>query len=91
ASITLGQAITPEVVAQVLLHPEGNIKGSPPKARIVPLINKVDDDSRLAEARELAQRLIERGAGRVVLAHAAFEPTVVEVLQPRFDSSAKLC
>jgi len=84
ASITLGQAITSEVVAKVLLHPEGNIKGSPPKARIIPLINKVDDDSRLAEARELAQLLIERGAGRVVLAHAAFEPPVVEVLTNSF-------
>ena len=86
ASIDMGQAITSEVVATVLLHPEGNIKGSPQKARIVPLINKVDDDSKLAKAREVARRLIEHGARRVVLAHTAFEPPVVEVLQPEAGS-----
>ncbi|MEE8472066.1 MAG: selenium cofactor biosynthesis protein YqeC, partial [Dehalococcoidia bacterium] len=81
ASIDLGQPVTAEVVATVMLHPQGNIKGAPPGARVVPLINKVDDDNLLDRARELARRLLERGAGRVVLAHTAFEPRVVEVLE----------
>ena len=81
ASMDLGQSVTAEVVALVLLHPEGNIKGAPVGARVVPLINKVDDDTLRDSARELARRLLERGAGRVVLAHTAFEPRVVEVLE----------
>lgn len=75
-----GEKITAEAIALVMLHPQGNIKGSPEGARIIPLINKVDDNDRLLKARDLARILIKHGAKQVVLAHAAFEPEVVEVI-----------
>lgn len=38
----LGAPVTPATVAAVLCHPEGGVKGAPPGARIVPVLNKVD-------------------------------------------------
>lgn len=78
--LSLGEAVTPEAVAQVMLHAEGNIKGAPPGARIIPVINKVDDHTQLAPAQEVASRLLERGARRVLLTHLAPRPRVVEVI-----------
>lgn len=80
ANIHMGELITSEVVAEVMLHPQGNIKGSPKGARVIPLINKVDSQERLALAREIARHLLQRGARKVVLARCADEPPVVEVV-----------
>lgn len=79
-SLKPGDIITPEAVATVMLHPQGNIKGSPAGARIIPLINKVEDDYELVQARMIARLLIKGGAGSVILAHAAHEPEVIEVI-----------
>lgn len=79
-SLKPGDIITAEAIALVMLHPQGNIKGSPKGARIIPFINKVDDNETLLRARELAKLLIKRGARQVVLAHAAFKPEIVEVV-----------
>lgn len=38
----LGVAVTPELVADVLAHPQGGLKGRPGTARVVPLVNKAD-------------------------------------------------
>ncbi len=78
--LSLGEAVTPEAVAHVMLHAEGNIKGTPPGARIIPVINKVDGHAQLAPAQEVASRLLERGARRVLLTHLAPRPRVVEVI-----------
>jgi len=78
--LSLGATVTPKAIAQVMLHPEGNIKGAPPGARIVPVINKVDAHAQLAPAREVACHLLERGAEKVVLTHLAPRPRVVEVV-----------
>jgi molybdenum cofactor cytidylyltransferase len=52
-----GSAITPDVVARTLAHPEGGAKNLPGGARLVPLLNKADTcDSRAL--RETALRLL---------------------------------
>ncbi len=78
--LPLGAPLTPEAIAAVLLDPRGNVKGAPPGARIVPLINKVDDTPALARARVLAAALLARGAARVVLGRLASDPPVADVL-----------
>jgi len=78
--LSLGAMVTPKAIAQVMLHHEGNIKGTPPGARIVPLINKVDGHTRLSLAREVARHLLEGGAEKVILTHLALRPQVVEVV-----------
>ncbi len=55
-----GELITQEAVATLLTHPRGIIQHSPPSARIVPFINKVDEPSRLPVARALAEEIINR-------------------------------
>ncbi|MBI2909979.1 MAG: putative selenium-dependent hydroxylase accessory protein YqeC [Chloroflexi bacterium] len=83
AGIRMGEEMTPRVVADVMLHPRGIIKGAPAAARVVPLVNKVDGEERLQAARQLAQQLAGRGIRRVVLARCMVEPPVVEVLEAR--------
>ena len=61
----LGAPVTPATVAGVLCHPEGGLKGAPPGARIVPVLNKADSryqgpaDKLPAAAAEIAGRLLD--------------------------------
>ncbi|MFN8458619.1 MAG: selenium cofactor biosynthesis protein YqeC [Anaerolineae bacterium] len=38
----LGQPVTPQTIAAVLCHPEGGLKNVPARARVTPLLNKLD-------------------------------------------------
>lgn len=53
-----GEPITPEHVARLLADPEGALKNAG-NARVVPLINGVDDADREAQARKTAERALE--------------------------------
>lgn len=75
-----GQAVTPEVVAGVLGHRRGYRKGIPPGCHWVPLINKVETEDDLKQARKLAGLLGRAGAGRVVMAAVRDFDPVKEVL-----------
>ena len=77
----LGSAITPELVARVLAHPEGGRKGVPLGARVVALINKVESLREQAPVRETAQLLLREPAiHSVVLAAARTNNPALEVL-----------
>jgi molybdenum cofactor cytidylyltransferase len=79
AGAELGETITPGHVSAVLLNPDGGLKNAPPRARVVPLINKVSRGS-LGTAREIAQSLLEsQRVQRVLLAAVAMENPVKEV------------
>jgi molybdenum cofactor cytidylyltransferase len=64
AEVPLAASVDLDVVAAVLTHPEGGLKGVPEGARVVPLINKIGDaqaarqEAALPLARDLAQRLL---------------------------------
>jgi molybdenum cofactor cytidylyltransferase len=76
----LGAPITPEIVARVLGHPEGGRKGVPPGARVVALINKVENPAQRTAARATAERLLREPAIQsVVLASLRAAEPVVEV------------
>jgi molybdenum cofactor cytidylyltransferase len=55
----LGQLVTPELIAAVLLHPQGGLKNAPADARVVVLINKVHSEARAETAHHLAHLLLE--------------------------------
>jgi molybdenum cofactor cytidylyltransferase len=55
----LGQPVTPEMIAAVLTHPQGGLKGVPPHARVVALINKVDTEAEVEAADRLADLLLD--------------------------------
>jgi probable selenium-dependent hydroxylase accessory protein YqeC len=75
-----GAPVTPEVVARVLAHPGGGLKGVPAGARVVVVINKVDRLADRAPARETARRLLREPAIQaVVLAAVRARDPVLEV------------
>jgi probable selenium-dependent hydroxylase accessory protein YqeC len=81
--IALGDAITKEVIANLILHPSGLARGSPPQARIVPFMNKVDLCTELSGVRAAATKILDAHhprIDRVVLGQAQLEPPVREVL-----------
>jgi molybdenum cofactor cytidylyltransferase len=60
----LGQPVTPDTVARLLCHPEGGLKKVPAQARVVPLLNKVDEQlgrDSLEVARDIAYKLLRCG------------------------------
>jgi probable selenium-dependent hydroxylase accessory protein YqeC len=76
----LGSPITPEVVARVLVQPEGGRKGVPAGARCSILINKVETLPDREPAHETANRLLRDGAvDSVVLATLRGEAPVLEI------------
>ncbi|MFQ5879346.1 MAG: selenium cofactor biosynthesis protein YqeC [Dehalococcoidia bacterium] len=76
----LGATITLEMVARVLLHPEGGRKGVPAGARFVPIVNKADLPGGEATAHALAALLLEGGAEAVVIAQALRQPPALAVV-----------
>jgi molybdenum cofactor cytidylyltransferase len=57
----LGQPVTPDTVARLLCHPEGGLKKVPAQARVVLLLNKVDEKlgrDGLKAARDIAYKLL---------------------------------
>jgi molybdenum cofactor cytidylyltransferase len=77
----LGQPVTAETVAKVFCHPEGGLKNVPIKARVVPLINKVDDSVDLPVARDLAGKLLtcERFEAVAIGAVEATDDPIIEL------------
>lgn len=65
----MGELLTETAVATLLTHPNGGAKNKPPAAKLIPLINKVETDEQLAQARRIATTILRRAqAERVVIA-----------------------
>jgi len=78
-----GAAVTPEILATVLAHPQGGRKGVPPGARVVVVINKVDALADPAPARETATRLLREPAIHAVVLTAVRAPSPVLEIHTR--------
>jgi molybdenum cofactor cytidylyltransferase len=79
----MGQPITEAAIAIVLSHPEGGAKGSPPGARIVPLINKVESEREFENAQSIARLVLASARGkirRVVISHVQRVDPVIQVI-----------
>jgi molybdenum cofactor cytidylyltransferase len=76
----LGDPVTIEMIARVLLSDRGGRKSLPRDGRWLPVLNKADAPERIEAARELAALLVAGGAARAVIATAGREPPVVEVV-----------
>ena len=81
AAVEMGCAISEEIVACVLLDERGGRKGLPAGARWIPVLNKADSRERVQAARRIGEHLLRGGAERVVIAHAALQAPVEEVMQ----------
>ncbi len=58
--ITDNRKLTAAEAAVLLTHPRGGMKNVPPDARVIPFINKVETDERLASARQIAYHILRR-------------------------------
>ncbi len=78
-----GGRISEETFIRLALHPEGLFKGSPPEARRVVLLNKVDLLKEKERAIRVGQRILEESSPkieRILLGQVQKEPPVLEVI-----------
>jgi len=81
--LPLGGIISMDVIASLITHADGIIKGSPVHTRIIPLLNKVDLAGGLLKARDLAAKILEKRhpqIHKVLLAQVQCREPVVEVI-----------
>jgi len=77
----LGQPVTVEMVAAVLSHPQGGLKGLPEQARAIPVLNQMAEDRPLDEACEIAHLVLRNERiERVVIASLRAPEPVLEVM-----------
>jgi probable selenium-dependent hydroxylase accessory protein YqeC len=82
----LGKPITSHLIALVMAHPQGLMKGAPPQARIIPVLNKVETTVGLRGAREVAREVLDKGGKqieRVVLSRLFFQHPIIEIMERR--------
>src|SRR4030042_3965450 len=83
--IPIGENLTDEAMAILMIQPEGIFKGTPSSSRVVAFLNKVDIPLGVARARRIAQKILEkkhRQIERVVLGQLKNDPPVAEVIFP---------
>nr|MBC7244320.1 putative selenium-dependent hydroxylase accessory protein YqeC [Chloroflexota bacterium] len=77
--LTPGEVINASVLAKLLVHEQGALKGAPAHARVMPFINKVQDDRALAIARQIARQIKAASPlDRVLIGAAATDNPVME-------------
>ena len=79
----LGSVISAASIAELITNPKGIAKGSPPNARIIPFINKVDLPKGLENARLVANAILAKNhpaIERVLLGQAQNPDPVIEVI-----------
>ena len=83
AGAHVGAVIEAELVARVIAHAQGGLKNRPARARVIPFINKVQDDAQRRAAREIAVCLLQCAAIGAVAIGAARDAVmpVVELRQ----------
>jgi molybdenum cofactor cytidylyltransferase len=75
-----GSRVTPGLVAAVISHLSGGLKGVPAHARVVPLINKISTAAALGPARDAADRMLASDRIQAVaLGDVRAEPSIAEV------------
>jgi probable selenium-dependent hydroxylase accessory protein YqeC len=82
--LPLGSIITAGAIATLITTSDGITKGSPPDARIIPFINKVNSAKDIARAESLAHTILEEKHSRierVVLGQAQSANPVIRVIQ----------
>ncbi|MGI9951772.1 selenium cofactor biosynthesis protein YqeC [Moorellaceae bacterium AZ2] len=70
-----------ELAAHLLTHPQGGRKGVSPSTRWAVLLNQAEEDSRQRAGRLLAEKLLKKGAERVILGAVKTEAPVRQVLR----------
>lgn len=83
--LPMGERLTDEAMAILVVHPEGIFKGAPSSARVVAFLNKVDLPNGIGRAERIGHKILEkrcRQIERIVLGQLRSEPPVVKVMVP---------
>jgi len=81
---TFGEPVTVETVATVLTHPQGGLKGLPPQARVVPLLNQWEGETASEEAREVAELVLRHERiQRVLVASLRQADPVLDIIEAK--------
>jgi probable selenium-dependent hydroxylase accessory protein YqeC len=83
--VPMGEKLTDEAMAILVIHPEGIFKGAPSSARVVAFLNKVDLPNGVGKAKGIAHKILgknHRQIERIVLGQAKTDPPVVKVIFP---------
>lgn len=76
----IGSLIDAELIAELINHPGGILRDSPPTARVVTFINKAESMENIEEGRRLARLLMGGRIEKVVLGSASgFNPVLAVV------------
>jgi len=76
------EPVTIGTVAAVLTHPQGGLKGVPPQARVVPILNQWEGERASAEAREVAELVLRHERiQRVVVASLRQANPVLDIIE----------
>ena len=77
----VGEPVTAEMVATVLSHPQGGLKGLPEQARDIPILNQIAKDNPQDEARQIARLVLQNEhIERVIIASLQVPEPVLEVM-----------
>ena len=80
----LGTAVSPEMIAKLITLPRGITKGSPPTARIVPFLNKVNLPDGVSKGRQVAREILavpHPQINMVLLGQAQLADPIVEIIR----------
>jgi molybdenum cofactor cytidylyltransferase len=78
----LGEPVTIDTVAAVLTHSQGGLKGVPPQARVVPILNQWEGERDSEEAREVAELVLRHERiQRVVVASLRQADPVLDIIE----------
>jgi probable selenium-dependent hydroxylase accessory protein YqeC len=82
AQVEPGEPITPAVIASVLGHLQGGVKNVPPRAQVIPFLNKAENRQRCTDSWEIAHTLLDRPwVERVLIGAVATSDPVRAVLR----------
>jgi probable selenium-dependent hydroxylase accessory protein YqeC len=83
--IPMGERLTDEAMARLVIHPQGIFKGAPSSARCVAFLNKVDIPNGVAKAKSIAHKILDKNhpqIERIVLGQLKSEAPVAELIFP---------
>lgn len=87
--LPMGEKVTIEAIAELIVHPRGMAKGTPSNSSIIPFLNKVDIPNGFEKGKALANRILEKEhpqISRVILGHAIGKKPVVAVVSRKSDA-----
>lgn len=83
--IKMNDIITEKTIAKVLASKRGLLKNSPPNARIIPMINQVENSSQLAAAVKIADYLMENSElqlHKILITSVQSPDPVIRIVSP---------